>query len=293
LAPQIDGCGDARASEPSGKQLSAGAPVSIDEITPLLITLNEAPNITRVLEKLPWARRIVVVDSGSTDGTLDLIARFPQAEIVHRKFDSFAEQCNFGLSLIRTEWVLSLDADYELSDELVSALRELRDGGFAGYRATFVYRIYGRALRGTLYPPRVVLYRVRDGRYANEGHGHRVSVSGAIGDLRGPIYHDDRKPLSRWFASQQNYARLEAEYLLQTPDQKLTRNDRIRRAGWPAPFLVPLYTLFVKGCILDGWPGWFYVLQRLVAETMIALELVHHRLLGRRQTEMAGGDERP
>ncbi len=265
----------------------------LSEITPLLITLNEAPNITRVLEKLRWAGRIVVLDSGSTDGTLDLVTRFPQAEIVHRAFDSFAEQCNFGLTLIRTEWVLSLDADYELSDELVSALHELRDDGLAGYRASFVYRIFGRALRGTLYPPRVVLYRVRGGRYENEGHGHRISVSGAIGDLRGPIYHDDRKPLSRWFASQQNYARLEAEYLLRTPDDRLTRSDKIRRAGWPAPLLVPLYALVVKGCILDGWPGWFYVLQRLIAETMIALELVHRRLSGREEARMAGGDHRP
>ncbi|HYM19022.1 MAG TPA: glycosyltransferase family 2 protein [Micropepsaceae bacterium] len=272
--------------------MSAGAPISISEITPLLITFDEAPNISRVLEKLRWARRIVVVDSGSTDGTLELIAGFPQAEIFHRSFDSFAEQCNFGLDLIRTEWVLSLDADYELSDELVDELQALKNDGCAGYRAPFVYRIFGRPLRGTLYPPRVVLYRVRDGRYANEGHGHRVAISGAIGGLKGPIYHDDRKPLSRWFASQQNYARLEADYLLRTPSQILTRNDRIRRAGWPAPLLVLIYTLFVKGCILDGWPGWYYALQRLIAETMIALELLDRRL-ARVRPPITQGEQKP
>jgi glycosyltransferase involved in cell wall biosynthesis len=267
--------------------------VCTDQITPLLITFNEAPNIARVLEKLRWAHRIVVVDSGSTDGTLDIIARFPMVEVVHRAFDSFAEQCNFGLQLIRTEWVLSLDADYELSDQLISELRELKGAGVAGYRAPFIYRIFGRPLRGSLYPPRVVLYRVRDGRYANEGHGHRVSISGAIGNLRAPIYHDDRKPLSRWFHSQQNYARLEAEYLLKTPGEKLTRNDKIRRAGWPAPLFVLFYTLFAKGCILDGWPGWFYALQRLIAETMISLELLDRRFFEHRQAETAGGDGRP
>ena len=112
----------------------------IDSITPLLLTFNEAPNIGRVLRKLSWARRIVVVDSGSTDGTLDVISRFPQTEIYYRSFDSSAEQCNFGLTLIRTEWVFSLDADYELSYELVQELLKLQDvEGLAGYRCSFVY----------------------------------------------------------------------------------------------------------------------------------------------------------
>ena len=48
--------------------------------------------------------------------------------------------------------------------------------------------------------------------------------------------------------------------------------------AWPSPILVFLYTLLAKGCILDGWPGWFYVLQRTLAETMIAIELVDRRL---------------
>ena len=48
--------------------------------------------------------------------------------------------------------------------------------------------------------------------------------------------------------------------------------------AWPSPILVFLYTLLAKGCILDGWPGWFYVMQRTLAETMIAIELVDRRL---------------
>jgi hypothetical protein len=94
----------------------------------------------------------------------------------------------------------------------LSKLRETE--GMAGYRASFVYRNHGRPLRGTLYPPRIVLYRVKNARYANEGHGHTVTVSGDVGALSGVIYHDDRKPLSRWLASQQSYARLEVDYLL-------------------------------------------------------------------------------
>ena len=252
-----------------------------DQITPLIITYNEAPNIARTLGKLSWAKRIVVIDSGSTDETLDVLRSFPQVDVIEHPFSDFASQCNFGLTQVATPWVLSLDADYELSDELVEELAGLRTlNNVAGYRARFIYRIHGRALRGALYPPRIVLYRKDKARYRNEGHGHRVAIAGEILPLAGVIYHDDRKPLARWFDSQRRYAQVEARYLIETPTAKLTRSDRIRRLGWLAPIGVVFYTLFVKGCILDGWPGWYYALQRLCAETLIALEILDRRLRG-------------
>lgn len=251
----------------------------IDAITPLLITLDEAPNIARTLDMLSWARRIVVVDSGSVDGTLEILAQYPQVDRFDRPFDSFAGQCNYGLAQIRTEWVLSLDADYELSEELVRELSNLRQlESVAGFRASFVYRINGRALRGNLYPPRIVLHRVGGAHYQNVGHGHQVVISGEVRALIGVIYHDDRKPLSRWLVSQQRYAQLEADYLLNAAPQSLSTSARIRRMAWPAPVLVFLYALIVKRCLLDGWRGWYYALQRLLAETLIALEIIDQRL---------------
>jgi glycosyltransferase involved in cell wall biosynthesis len=256
----------------------------LEQITPLISTNNEAPNIARTVGKLLWAKRIVVIDSGSTDATLDRLRGFPQVDVIQHPFDDFASQCNFGLTQVGTPWVLSLDADYELSDILVEEFAGLRSpDGVAGYRARFVYRIHGRALRGTLYPPRVVLYRKDKARYRNEGHGHRVAIDGEVLSLAGIIYHDDRKPLARWFDSQQRYAQVEARYLIETPTAKLKRSDRIRRLGWTAPIGVLLYTLFAKGCILDGWPGWYYALQRLCAETLIALEILERRLRGTRR----------
>ena len=58
----------------------------------------------------------------------------------------------------------------------------------------------------------------------------------------------------------------------------LSASDRLRRMAWPAPIVVFFYVLVVKGCLLDGWPGWFYTLQRVLAECMIALELIDRRL---------------
>jgi glycosyltransferase involved in cell wall biosynthesis len=250
-----------------------------EQVTPLLITYNEAPNLARILAKLEWAGRIVVIDSGSTDATLDILRACPKVCVIFRSFTDFASQCNFGLKQVTSPWVLSLDADYELSDELIESMEaSIMDDSMAGFRARFVYRIYGHPLRASLYPPRVVLYRKDLARYQNEGHGHRVIINGEVGKLHGVIYHDDRKPLSRWLASQLRYAREEADHLLGSPRQDLSRIDRLRLMGWPAPPLVVVYTLLVKGCLFDGWPGWYYVLQRLCAEVLVALEITDRRL---------------
>ena len=237
----------------------------LDEITPLIITYNEARNVKRTLDKLTWARRIIVVDSGSTDATPDILRTYSTVDVLVRPFVDFASQCNFGLSQVTTPWALSLDADYELSDELITELQSLAPAETtAGYRARFVYRIYGRPLRGSLYPPRTVLYKKGQAVYKQEGHCQRVAIDGEIRELHGFIYHDDRKPIGSWFASQQRYARAEAQYLLESPYSTLSKADKVRLIGWPAPIAVFVYTLFVKGCLFDGWPGWYYVLQRVL-----------------------------
>lgn len=250
-----------------------------DDITPLLITHDEIQNIERTLAVLVWAKRIVVIDSGSTDGTLEVLARDQRIETFHRPFDSFGEQCNFGLTQIRTPWVLSMDADYELSAALTAEIGRLRpDDRQGGYRASFVYRIHGRALPASLYPPRTVLYRVKGAHYENEGHGHRIRLPGLVSDLRGIIYHDDRKPLSRWLRAQLKYAKREADHLLATPRQTLSRVDRIRLMGWPAPVLILFCVLFAKRAMVAGKAGWFYAFQRLLSEVLLALELLDRRL---------------
>ena len=251
----------------------------IEDITPLIVTYNEAENIARTLDRLTWARRIVVIDSGSTDETLEIVRSYPQAQLIYRQFDNFANQWNFGNEQVREGWVLSLDADYELSDELVSELRALRpDRGVFGYRARFVYRVLGHSLRASLYPPRIVLYRQDRSHYRNDGHTQRLVIAGEVLPLSGIIFHDDRKSLARWLTAQQRYACEEAEYLLHSNYKSLGRADRIRRAVWPAPLLVFFYTLMFKGCLLDGWPGWHYALQRLLAETLISIEIIDRRL---------------
>ncbi|HEY2875614.1 MAG TPA: hypothetical protein VGJ56_27040, partial [Reyranella sp.] len=147
-----------------------------------------------------------------------------------------------------------------------------------GYRASFIYCVHGRPLSGSLYPPRAVLYRSKGARYENVGHGHRVAIPGAVSDLKGAIYHDDRKPLARWLDAQVRYAQREADHLLATPREQLSSVDRLRRMAWPAPVLVLFYVLIAKRALFDGYAGWFYAFQRLYAEVLLALELIDRRL---------------
>ena len=253
--------------------------MTLSDITPLVITFNEEPNIKRCLERLRWASRIVVMDSGSTDGTLAICQGFPNVEVIHRAFDSFAGQCNEGLKHVLTDWVLSMDADYVFPADMPMVLSPLKsDSLVAGYRFPFRYCIYGKPLRSCLYPPRTVLYRKRLAIYRNDGHGHRVEIDGAVTELPVKIDHDDRKPLARWLDSQRKYAALEAEKLSKEVSYTGTA-DRLRKMIWPAAPAAFLFTLIVKGLVLDGWPGLYYVLQRTYAELLLSLELLERKLV--------------
>jgi glycosyltransferase involved in cell wall biosynthesis len=260
----------------------------LDQITPLLLTYNEAANIGRTLEQLRWAGQIIVVDSFSDDETLQIVSRYPQVKVFQRKFDNFASQCNFGLTKtsVVTEWVLSLDADYILTDEIIDELANLEAGDdLVGLRARFVYCINGKRLRSGIYPPVTVLFRKANANYLEDGHAHRVALNGRIENLRAPILHDDRKPLARWFAAQSRYTKLEARKLSLTKPEDLSWTDRARRWRIVAPPAMLFYCLILRGGILDGWAGFYYAFQRALAELMLSLYLMES---GKELTESVG-----
>ncbi len=249
----------------------------LDYITPLILTFDEAPNIARVLDRLTWAKRVVVLDSFSADETEAVARRYANVAFFKRRFDNHATQWNFGLreTSIDTEWVLALDADYIVPDALVRDLQSLDPADdIAGYSARFRYCIEGIPLKGTVYTPVTVLFRREAATYLQRGHTQRVQVNGKVDTLHAPIHHDDRKPLERWFASQVKYMALEAEVLLGTPFERLDVPDKIRRLVFVAPLAMFVYCLVVKLAILDGRRGLFYASQRAVAETILSVFLL-------------------
>lgn len=253
----------------------------LDQITPLILTHNEAQNVSRVLERVSWARDIVIVDSFSDDDTLAIATSFPQVRIFQRSFDNHRNQWEFGLQEtgIATPWILALDADYVLSDELIEELRNLQPAQHtAGYRAHFVYKINGNKLNSGIYPPVTVLYQREAATYIQDGHTQRVAVHGHVEELRSPMFHDDRKSLKRWFNSQARYAELEAQKLLSMDPADLGLADRLRRWRFVVPPMMLVYCLIVRGGIFDGWAGFYYAFQRAAAELMLSLHLLEHSL---------------
>ena len=248
----------------------------LEQITPLILTYNEAPNIAHSLAGLSWAKEIVVVDSFSDDETVEIARSFPQVRVVQRAFDCHRNQWEFGFkgTAISTPWVLALDADYVVTNELVAELEQLQpDPDIAGYRANFIYCINGKKLRSGIYPPVTVLYRRDAASYIQDGHTQRVAVEGTTGELRAPLLHDDRKSLRRWFNSQKRYTELEAQKLRAADPAELNRADRLRRWRVVVPPAMLVYCLIVRGGIFDGWQGFYYAFQRTTAELMLAVNL--------------------
>jgi hypothetical protein len=265
----------------------------LERITPVFLTKNEAPNIERGLNRLTWAHDIVVVDSYSTDATLSLLSCHPRVRVFQRAFDSHAKQWDFALkrTSIETEWVLALDADYVLSDELVRELALLKPSpDVAGYRASFRYAVHGKALRQSTYPPVTVLFRRDRAGYVQDGHTQRVVLDGYVHSLRGRITHDDRKSLASWVESQQRYMRLEARKLSRTHWRQLPWQDRVRKLPFMAPVAMAVHCLFVKRAILDGRAGIYYALQRVFSEVLLGLYLIEEKQQPLPETDTRGAE---
>ncbi|WP_413668444.1 glycosyltransferase family 2 protein [Mucilaginibacter sp. Mucisp86] len=249
-------------------------------ITALILTKNEEPNLKRVLDRLTWLERVVILDSYSTDATLDIANSYPNVEIFERKFDCHRDQWNYGLTLLKSKWVLTLDADYVLTPEFIQETKNIiANPQNAAYETTFKFLVFGKRLLGDNTTPRPVLFDIDKCIYYTDGHTQRLKVNGTTGKYKAYILHDDRKPLSRWLGNQDGYAIHESEKLVSEPYSELPLSGRIRKTKILAPFAVFFYCLFVKGLIFNGWVGWHYTLQRTMVEMLLAIRLVEDEKL--------------
>lgn len=256
--------------------------MNLADITPVILTRDEEPNIERTLAQLAWANDVVLVDSFSTDATIEMARRFPNARVFQRQIDSLAGQSNYGLQQAQTPWVLLLDADYFVPRAFVDELRALEPAtGIRAYRAAFQYAVNGKPLRASLYPARVVLLHREHASVWQDGHAHRVTADGDTGTLQSKIIHDDRKSFARFIERQKRYMREEAEKLRHADPRALSIAGRVRKLVVVAPFAVIFHTLFVKGLIFDGLPGLRYTWERFIAELILSREMLSSRLSAR------------
>ena len=223
----------------------------LDDITPVILTRDEAPNLGRTLAQLAWAREVVVVDSFSTDATPEIARGFPNVRFFQRAFDEHAAQWSFGQQQVRTPWFLALDADYFLPDAFTRELSALVPDTIRGYIAPFRYAVGGKPLRASLYPPRIVLARTAHATFWQDGHTQRISVDGDVARLREPIVHDDRKDFRSFVARQKRYMVAEAEKLrVRDPRSPRSRCSYIR--CWSRGSC----SMVCPGCVTRGNGSW-------------------------------------
>ena len=264
------------------------------KVSVLLLTLNEAKNLNRCLDALVWCDDVAIVDSGSTDGTLD-IAHARNVRILHRPFDTFASQRNFGLieAEFKNDWVLHLDADEVVTPEFVARLLALEpQEGIDAYQIPSKLIVFDQWLRHAgMFP----VYQVRLGRigrltFRQVGHGQQEDLPpGRIGRFDEPYLHYAfSHGLREWLDKHVVYAAAEANELIvaqqMTPfrlGNSLSR-DRVtrRRAAkaltlWLPFFLRPLmrfvYIYVVRRGFLDGRIGFVYAFMLSTYEAMIAI----------------------
>lgn len=264
-------------------------------ISVLILTYNEQDNLSRCLDSVAWSDDVLVLDSFSTDRTLE-IAQRGRARIQQRRFDHFAGQRNFGLEhgALRHDWVLHLDADEvvtpPLRDELLSIAAARSK--FDAYRVASKMMFRDRWLRYSgMYPA----YQVRFGRrerlrFQMVGHGQRETLPPeAVATLREPLLHYSfSKGLAEWRARHERYAAAEAVEnlaVLAAPRKSLAalftadRTQRrralkelsVRLPCRPALRFVYMY-VFRLG-FLDGAPGLEYCRLLSAYEKMIAEKL--------------------
>jgi glycosyltransferase involved in cell wall biosynthesis len=182
-------------------------------LTAVIIAKNEAHQIADCIRALGFASRVLVVDSGSGDGTRE-IARASGADVEHHDFTDYASQRNFGLSRAATDWTLMIDADERVSPELAAEIVRAIEGAVdesrpAAYRIVRRNHFMGRPLtRSSSGTERITrLMRTARAKYVNKVHETPV-IDGEIRDLHAPLEHLTHVHLRDAFAKTLRYATL-------------------------------------------------------------------------------------
>jgi glycosyltransferase involved in cell wall biosynthesis len=186
----------------------------VNNLTVVVLTKNEEIYIAGCLDSLKWCEEVIVLDSLSTDRTVE-IARACGAEVFLRPFQNFADQRNAALDLARSEWVFFVDADErvspELADEVALAVQGLKVDGFWIPRHN--YQKGKLILHAGLYPDyQLRLFRRESGRYDPSQKVHEiVKLDGAAGYLTNPLIHISFDIWQDFIDHQKRYARIKAE----------------------------------------------------------------------------------
>ena len=183
----------------------------------ITLTLNEERNIVECLKSISWADELIVVDSGSTDRTVE-IARSFKANVHVIAWQGYGAARNFAVSRSTGEWILWLDADERVTDELAREIKEImraNDPSIAGYEIARRAFFLGKWIRHCgWYPSRVTrLFRRTAGRFTETRVHEELNVTGVIGRTRHDLIHYTDPDLDHYFVKFNLYTTLAAHDL--------------------------------------------------------------------------------
>lgn len=249
-------------------------------ITPIILTFNEEANLRRSLESLQWASRVVIVDSGSSDGTKEIAASFANVAWFEHPFTTYAAQWTWATTntAIQSTYVLALDADMIITEQLARELRELaKTGAVNGGIIPFIYAMQGHALRASILRPQPRFLRLGHFSILDSGHNNEFVIEGPAARLTGTIIHDDRKSADRWLDSQFRYSRQDLPRLVAEPKRKGLKTW-IRTRFWFTPWIVGAIVYLRCGGPFGGRAGRKYALERAIYEALLQYRYVDHQL---------------
>ena len=236
---------------------AAGAAPNRVKLSAVLITQDAASQIEACLASVGFADEILIVDSGSTDATLE-IAKHHGARVLHQDWLGYGAQKQFAVGQAAHDWVLCVDADERLTQPLAENIAEtLVSQRFQAYRMARANVFMGRVLRhGEGYPDwSLRLFHRAHARWSDDPVHESVipAAPDAVGTLAGDLMHESSETLSGYLAKQNKYTSLQAE--------RLFRDGK--RAGWARIALAPLVRFikfyFVRLGFLDGVPGLVHI----------------------------------
>lgn len=229
--------------------------MSRQPLSAVLITLNAARELEACLASLAFADEIVLVDSGSTDGTLELAQR-AGARIIQQTWLGFGPQKQFAVQQARHDWVLCVDADERISQPLRQQIESvLQAPSQQVYRMARANRFLGRYLyHGEGYPDwSVRLFDRRVAGWSDDAVHEKVLTGETVGTLAGDLLHHSAEDLDEYMRKQNRYTSLQAEALCL----------RGKRIGWQHIVLSPLLRFikfyFIRRGFMDGLPGLVHV----------------------------------
>jgi glycosyltransferase involved in cell wall biosynthesis len=220
-----------------------------------IITLNEEANIVRTLESVrAFAAEIIIVDSGSTDATVAL-ARERGAQVFVEPWKGFAAQKNSALGKASCDWVLSLDADEEVSPELAASIKELLGCAapqFAGYAMNRRNLFLGRWIRHSGYYPDPKLRLIRRGaaQFELRAVHEDIKMAGKPGHLDGDLIHHAYPSLESFIEHANRYSSLGAEMVVEQGPVGFSFFNIVVR-----PLVRFLYSYLFRLGFLDGREG--------------------------------------